>query len=322
MMKNKYMILIWILAILLVGCLAWIFCLYHNNNAHSEQRAVIAQTYEDKTKFSEKTTSKDTTQKTTQNTNLTEQAPKNDIFLAAAKTQLMTFENMKTNLLENQVSYILPSTGKYVYLTFDDGPSKNTPAVLDILKKNNIKATFFVVYNKNADYYKQIVAGGHTLALHTYTHDYKQVYSSCDAYFNDLNKISSYVQGITGIKTNIIRLPGGGSNLVSRDICKGVMTTITQELQKRGYIYYDWNAQCKDAVTKGISAAQVLINVKSYTEINGIQKPYIILLLHNGNTETTTKDALQSIIDYYRTNGYQFEQITDDTPAIHQVVQN
>lgn len=247
---------------------------------------------------------------------------KYDIELAAAQTQLMNSQSVKSSRLENEASYVVSPTGKYVYLTFDDGPSENTPGVLEILKKNNVKATFFVIYNKNKDYYRQIVADGQTLALHTYTHDYKQVYASVDAYFSDLDKISAYVKDITGIQSTIVRLPGGSSNTISRHYCSGVMTSVTNELQKRGYSYYDWNAQCLDATTAGITPAQILKYVKSFTEIGGVKKPFIMLLMHNASTETTTKEALQSIIDYYRAQGYQFEVITRDTPAVHQVVQN
>ena len=250
------------------------------------------------------------------------QAEKNDIDLAAAQTQMLTSRYMQTYRLESETSTILPKTGRYVYLTFDDGPSYNTPGVLDILKKNNIKATFFVVYNKDKEYYKQIVAGGNTLALHTYTHIYSQVYASLNAYFKDLDRISDYVYSITGIRSKIVRLPGGGSNTISHHYCKGVMTAVTNALTQRGYSYYDWNAQCLDATTDNITPAQILHNVESFTEVGGQKKPFIILLMHNGTSETSTREALQSVIDYYRSEGYKFEQITPDTPAIHQIVQN
>ena len=96
---------------------------------------------------------------------------------------------------------------KVAYLTFDDGPSKNTLEILKVLKKYNIKATFFVTAQNLdcIDYLKQVAADGHTIGLHTYSHDYKKIYSSDTAYFNDLNKISDLVYEQTGVRTKIMR---------------------------------------------------------------------------------------------------------------------
>lgn len=330
-MSKKHLILPWTLVIVLSMCLAVVIWFYQGNNkdmiskwggnVSSSKTATSEQNLASKDGSSSQSTTSSQTL-TSSDTDTLSKAVKSDIELAAAQTQLMTSRNIVTSRLENDTSYTVPATGKYVYLTFDDGPSNNTPGVLEILKKNNVKATFFVIYNKNSEYYRQIVADGQTLALHTYTHDYKQVYASVDAYFSDLDRISAYVKKITGIHSTLVRLPGGSSNTISRHYCVGVMKNVTQELGKRGYNYFDWNAQCMDATTKNISPTQILSNVKSFTEIDDVKKPFIMLLLHNGSSETTTKQALQSIIDYYRANGYQFESVTSDTPAVHQQVQN
>lgn len=319
-MTKKSLILPWTLVVLLAAGLAGGYFAFRQE----QQKAALTAS----ALSSRNAAVLSSSSKATGTTSLAPQAQtgartqKNDIALAAAETGLLTSRYMHTYRLESEVNYTLPKTGRYVYLTFDDGPSGNTPGVLDILKRNNVKATFFVVHNKDKSYYQQIVAGGHTLALHTYTHIYSQVYASVNAYYKDLNRISDYVFSITGIRSKIVRLPGGGSNTISRHYCKGVMTEVTNALTQRGYSYYDWNAQCLDATTDGITAAQVLRNVKSFTEVDGQKKPFIILLMHNGISETTTKDALQSVIDYYRAEGYQFEKITEDTPAVHQIVQN
>ena len=100
-----------------------------------------------------------------------------------------------------------------VYLTFDDGLSANTEKVLDILKKENVKETFFVTGNnpKYNHLMKRAKEEGHAIGLHTYTHDYSKVYSSEEAYFDDLQKISDLVGKVTGEKTKILRFPGGSS---------------------------------------------------------------------------------------------------------------
>lgn len=242
--------------------------------------------------------------------------------LAAAQTGELVREIKDSSNLEDKTTYVTASEKKFVYLTFDDGPSKYTPDVLEILKENNIKATFFVQYSPDKDYYREIAEGGHTLALHSYTHDYAKIYAGEKPFFDDLNLISSYVKSITGIDSKIVRLAGGSSNTISRNYSKGVMTRIAVDLESQGYVYFDWNAQCMDATTRGISPSSIMKNVQSFTYINGIPKPFIILLLHNGINEQTTVEALQSIIDYYRDLGYTFRQITMETPAVHQPLQN
>ncbi len=256
------------------------------------------------------------------NSSLSSETEQLQIELAALQTATQVEIDKSVSRLEERSTYQVPVQNKYVYLTFDDCPSKNTAALLDILQKNNIKATFFVVYNSNQDLYKRIVAEGHTLAIHTYTHDYKTIYASEKAYFDDLTKISDYVKGITGITSKIVRFPGGSSNLVSRTINKGIMTKIAAELDKRGYTYYDWNAQSNDATIANITPVQVLQNVKDFTEVNGKVKPFVMLLLHNSATQAATVEALQSVIDYYRGMDFRFEQITDTTPSVHQPLQN
>lgn len=249
-----------------------------------------------------------------------------DIDLAAMETTLMGCPQQSALDRLEETARSLPDNGaarhKYVYLTFDDGPSKYTPGILATLKKNGVKATFFVVYNKDADYYRQIVAAGSTIALHTYTHDYKTIYSSDQAFFSDLQKISDYVKSITGVESKIVRFAGGASNTISRRYSVGIMTRLTKELTQKDYRYFDWNAQCQDAVTKNMTPQQVLANVKSESQLRGADKPFVVLLLHNGSTEKTTGDALQSIIDYYRSRGYEFRAIDMQTPVVHQKVNN
>lgn len=216
-----------------------------------------------------------------------------------------------------------PGKGKRtVYLTFDDGPSPCTPQVLKILKKNDIKATFFVIHSPDEDYYRQIVAGGNTLALHSYTHKYDKIYISDEAFFQDLNKLSDYVKGITGVESKITRFPGGGGNTVSCKYSKGIMTRLVQTLTDKGYHYFDWNASSGDASSVRYTPEQILKNVKQSSYSNGSPKPFIVLLMHDCYDRQPTVDALQSIIDYYKSLDYDFEPITMNTPTIHQPVLN
>lgn len=139
-----------------------------------------------------------------------------------------------------------------IYLTFDDGPSLEvTPYILDVLKKYNIKATFFVINkNSNTDYLiKRAYDEGHTIGLHSYTHSYN-IYASVSSYFDDLTKIEDKVISLTGESSKIIRFPGGTSNTISRNYSNGIMSALAKEVQNRGYSYFDWNVGSSDTVTK------------------------------------------------------------------------
>lgn len=203
-----------------------------------------------------------------------------------------------------------------IYLTFDDGPQEGTTnAILDILKEEGVKATFFVT-NKGADYLiKREADEGHIIALHTASHNYATVYSSVDNYFNDLNVVGERVKRITGYESKIIRFPGGSSNTVSRKYCQGIMTTLTNEVLNRGYRYYDWNISSGDAggTTDPNGVYNNVVNSLSHDRPN-------IILMHD--IKTHTRDALKNIIKYGKENGYTFEPITMDTAMIRQRVNN
>ena len=118
----------------------------------------------------------------------------------------------KVNVVEKvNPKKIEASDEKVIYLTFDDGPSENTKKILDVLDKYNAKATFFVTGNgkKYNKYIKEAHDRGHTIGLHTYTHNYKQVYSSVNAYFEDLDKVGQMVKEQIGYVPHYIRFPGG-----------------------------------------------------------------------------------------------------------------
>ena len=151
---------------------------------------------------------------------------------------------------------------KTIYLTFDDGPSLVTPKILDILKEENVKATFFVV-KKNLEfnqYIKRAHDEGHTIALHSATHDYKYIYTSMENYFTDLKTVADYTLSITGENASIIRFPGGSSNTVSSFTPK-IMTNLSTEVVKRGYEYFDWNIDSGD--TGRIGSKAIVKNVTS-----------------------------------------------------------
>lgn len=210
------------------------------------------------------------------------------------------------------------SNEKIVYLTFDDGPSANTQKILEILERYNAKATFFVTgTNQNYNYLiKEAHDKGHTIGLHTYCHDYKTVYSSVEAYFDDLTKVGNMVKDLIGYTPKYIRFPGGSSNTVSRKYTPGIMTTLSKEVINRGYQYYDWNGDSTDASGNNVPVNKLIANATSSKSNN------INILFHDTSAKSTTVQALPAIIENYLARGYRFEAINDSSFAPHQGINN
>lgn len=205
---------------------------------------------------------------------------------------------------------------KTIYLTFDDGPSNSTEKILDILKEENVKATFFII-NADEKYdsvIKRAYDEGHTIGLHSYSHKYKSIYKSEEAFFDDLELINDKVRKITGYPANIIRFPGGSSNTISR-ISRGLMTKLSVSTKEKGYIYYDWNIASND--TSSISSKKVYKNV-----ISGLKYNTNIVLMHDFANNKKTINALRDIIQYGKKNGYEFDKITEMTPQIKHEIRN
>ena len=209
----------------------------------------------------------------------------------------------------------IPPVGGVIYLTFDDGPGSETPRLLEILDKYNAKATFFVVNTPFAETITQISNAGHALAMHTATHDFEKVYSSEEGYFEDLEKIESVIEQYAGYRPHLLRFPGGSSNQVSMKYCDGIMTTLTQSVEEKGYIYHDWNVDSCDA-GGATTPEEVYHNV-----IEGCRtREFSVVLMHD--IRSYTIDAIEDIIIWGLENGYTFEAMTTDTPAIHHTVKN
>ncbi len=214
------------------------------------------------------------------------------------------------------VHVIVPSSKGTIYLTFDDGPKYGTTdAILNILKEEGVKATFFVTNGGPDELIRREYNEGHTVALHTASHNYQTVYSSVEGYFNDLNIVHDRVLRITGQDSRIIRFPGGSSNTVSRKYSPGIMSTLTREVILRGYRYYDWNISSGDAgeTTDPNVVYQNVVNALSRNRVN-------MVLMHD--IKSYTKDALRNIIRYGKNNGYVFKKIENQTEMVTQRVNN
>lgn len=205
---------------------------------------------------------------------------------------------------------------KVMYLTLDDGPSYNTPAVLDILDRYHVKATFFVT-NEMPEYaylIKEAYDRGHTIGLHTYSHNYASVYASVEAYFQDLDAIGKVVCEQIGYVPCFIRFPGGSSNTISANYMPGIMTQLADEVHNRGYQYYDWNASSGDGSVLGTE--ELVANATRFTENN------LVLLSHDAAAKETTVEALPRIIEYYQSQGYVFKALDREAYAPHHGINN
>lgn len=203
----------------------------------------------------------------------------------------------------------VPNDGsKVCYLTFDDGPCENTLKILDILNSYNVKATFFVTKNSNIAYVKKAYNAGHTVGLHTASHVYSKVYASVDAYYNDLNEISASVEQQIGIKSKIIRFPGGSSNTKG---AKGFMSSLIKSVTEKGYFYFDWNVDSGDAGSAQGNSAAIATNVISASK----NKKTVCVLMHDVSTATTK--ALPAIIEGLSAQGFSFKPLSEESSGFH-----
>ncbi len=203
---------------------------------------------------------------------------------------------------------------KIIYLTFDDGPSKHTERLLEILDKYDVKATFFVVNYGYRDMIGKEAAAGHSVAVHSLTHDYEKIYASEEAYFADLQAMNEIVKAQTGSYTTMIRFPGGSSNTVSR-INPGIMTRLVQAVTDAGYQYYDWNVSSGDA---GLTTDT---DVVYQNVIDGVKSHNVSIVLQH-DSKGYSVDAVERIIQWGLANGYTFLPLTPSSPKAHHRLNN
>ncbi|MCH5248698.1 MAG: N-acetylmuramoyl-L-alanine amidase [Lachnospiraceae bacterium] len=205
------------------------------------------------------------------------------------------YQNKIADGIANGIEYYF--NPKTMYLTFDDGPSEeNTEKVLDILKERGIKATFFLIgenVRKYPDVARRIVAEGHTIGIHSDSHNYDVIYKSADAFINDFENAHKTVYEVTGVDTKLFRFPGGSIN----DYNKNVSADIIEKMTERGYIYYDWNASLEDADTKKDLKVEELIE-NGVTTTLGRNK--IVMLAHDvvDNTSLCLNELLDNLPEY------------------------
>lgn len=218
-------------------------------------------------------------------------------------------DNSKSKTCRKCSFTVTSDKAKSIYLTFDDGPGPYTEKLLAYLKEYNVKATFFVT-NQMPRYkglIKKIAEDGHTLGVHTLTHQWS-IYSSKESYLKDFNAMHKIIEDETGIDTKIFRFPGGTNNTVSRSYSRGIMSVLSKTMTEKGYRYYDWNVDCCD--TLGYSSSKI-----ASTTINQLKnRKTSIVLMHD--IKNTTVEAIKSIIEFGLKNGYEFMVIDESTPPV------
>ena len=206
---------------------------------------------------------------------------------------------------------------KIIYLTFDDGPGQYTEELLDILAKHKVHATFFVTaaYKDYQDLIAAEYKAGHTVAVHTASHEYDEVYASPEAYWKDFNKMQDIIQAQTGCRTDLFRFPGGASNTISANYCERIMTTLAAQSKEKGYTYVDWN------VTSGDAGDTTDGDVMYENMMNGIHTYKNSFILCHDIKDYTVKMMDKFITDALK-EGYTFLPISSESPSCKHGINN
>jgi peptidoglycan/xylan/chitin deacetylase (PgdA/CDA1 family) len=218
-----------------------------------------------------------------------------------------------------QLPKVVMPPKKTIYLTFDDGPSKNTEVLLNILKKYDVKATFFVVGDRGQKHLiKRAYEEGHSIGIHCYTHVYKTIYANEEAYLADFLAAEKVVQEQTGQYTTIFRFPGGAGNTVSISCNHGIMTRLTKIMEDMGYRYFDWTDSSTDANKNKEHTSAFFFSILCNRVMT--HNEYSVILQHDLNADSIV--ALSQFIPWALKNGYTFLPLDMTSPVVHTKVRN
>ncbi|HEX9062739.1 MAG TPA: polysaccharide deacetylase family protein [Clostridia bacterium] len=224
----------------------------------------------------------------------------------------------KENIVLGKKSEGKPDVGKVAYLTFDDGPSKtNTAAVLDILKKYNIKATFFIVgqlAQEGPELVRRESEEGHFICNHSFSHDYKVLYSSPKNFMAEIKKCDNILSSVLGDKytSKVVRFPGG--------YFSKKLDPYAELLGKEGYKYINWDTENNDGTANNIPVEKLVGYLKTQFDQNEEigHKKKVVILMHDGYRKETTVKALPQIIDYLISKNFSFdtlEKLSNETKS-------
>ena len=217
---------------------------------------------------------------------------------------------MQVNAKQSGESGEINHNEKTVFLTFDDGPSRQTDKVLDILEAYQIKATFFVVSRdmteSGSEALRRAANSGHVIGMHSDTHEYKKIYDSVENLIKDYAKVYQMIKETTGKAPQIYRFPGGSYNSIGRSCIKSAIP----ELERRGFTYFDWNVTAEDAVGNP-TASSIKKNI--FHNLDQIVQP--VILMHDGPCNSLTVEVLPEIIEELVQRGYSFDTLDHREPC-------
>ena len=231
---------------------------------------------------------------------------------AASTTEGQTEETTEVSEEEEKIDPTTVPEEKRVYLTFDDGPSDDAEAILDILKEKNVQATFFMVIDDKSrqSVIRRMAAEGHTLGIHSASHVYSEIYADLDSFKQDVQTVHDLLYDMTGQDVKLYRFPGGSSNRVS-DV---PVDDCIAYLEEAGYTYFDWNASNGDSSGSGYTAEQLEDNVLRYVHNNS---GATVVLMHDFKNCPATAESLPHLIDTLREEGYVLLPIDESTTPVH-----
>lgn len=241
---------------------------------------------------------------------LEKQKQEEEARLAAIQKRIEQTSAPFTEEQKDNILHIYRSTGeKRVFLTFDDGPSQSvTPLILDVLKQENVKATFFVLGNNVRNYpylVKREFDDGHYIANHGYSHKYSSIYSSPEATLEEYNSTEQAIKDALenqNYSSKLFRFPGGSNGGYYHDAKQNSKAY----LRENGVVHLDWNCLSKDA--EGANSKESLLqNVIETAE----EKDSVVILMHDASDKILTYEVLTDVINYFRNKGYKFENIYD-----------
>ncbi len=221
-----------------------------------------------------------------------------DTYSAAEGTEDLSYQSLYPDFYVERPEETTDGIGN-VYLTFDDGPSSNTDRILKVLEEKGIKATFFVVTQgdeRDIEEIKKIARRGHTVGMHSFSHDYSKIYTSVEEFLRDYYRLFTVLRDQAGITPDIFRFPGGSINRYDQ----GIYQEIIAEMLRRGFVFYDWNLSAEDGYSAPLSKGRVLENILPYSP----GKKRGIVLMHDADHCAGTVRALPELIDGLREQGF------------------
>lgn len=232
-----------------------------------------------------------------------------------AETTIPTEPTYPKNCMIPEGGMPYEENGKTIYLTFDDGPSQHTKKLLDVLAQYDVKVSFFVKNSSYMDIIARAAQEGHTVAAHTYSHDYNKIYTSENAFYADMSAIRTTIAMYTQEATSLIRFPGGSSNTISQLYNRGIMTRLAKALTEMGYTYFDWNVDSNDA-GGAKTPDEVFKNITKGVKTRDAS----VVLQHD--TKEFSVDAIERVIAWGLVNGYRFEPLSENSPTFHHPINN